>query len=329
MRFTSLALIILLFLAAGCGTPTPAATPTPAPTATPAATATPLPGEVLLVTSGVTDPALLASAQETLTRLASGSGYTLKALPAATPADLGSQVVVAVFLAPPADLPSLLSTAPQTQFVVVSPTELPPASNLSVVIANPEYQAFLAGYTAILLSNDWRAGGLLPGGTPENDLLLQSFVNGGAYFCGTCSPLYPPYMNFPILGTLPVGSDPNAWIGMANQLLANRLNVMYVSPEAASPELFNFLASQNLVILGTGAPPDSAGSRYAGSVIQDPITPIETLWPDLTSGKGGSTVAADLLFAHVNPALFSEGRQLQAEEVIEMLRKGLILTRNP
>ena len=123
MRFASLTLIIMLFLVAGCGTPTPAATPTPAPTATPAATATPLPGEVLLVTNGVTDPALLASAQETLTRLATGSGYTLKMLPTATPADLGAQVVVAVFLAPPTDLPALLSSAPQTQFVVVSPTE--------------------------------------------------------------------------------------------------------------------------------------------------------------------------------------------------------------
>jgi hypothetical protein len=329
MRFVSLVFILSLLIFAGCGTPTPAATPTPAPSPTPATTATPLPGEVLLVTSGVSDPALLSSAQETLTRLTSGSGYTLKTLPSATSADLGSQVVVAVFLAPPADLPALLSASPQTQFVIVSTAELPQAANLSVVIANPQYQAFLAGYTAILLSNDWRAGGLLPGGTPENDLLQQSFVNGGAYFCGTCSPLYPPYMNFPIQGALPAGSNPNAWIAMANQLLANRLNVMYVSPDAASPELFNFLASQNLVILGAGAPPDSAAARYAGSVIQDPITPIETLWPDLTSGKGGSTVAADLLFAHVNPALFSEGRQHQAEQVIEFLRSGLILTQNP
>jgi hypothetical protein len=104
---------------------------------------------------------------------------------------------------------------------------------------------------------------------------------------------------------------------------------MYVSPEAASPELFNSLASQNLVILGAGTPPESAASRYAGSVIQDPITPIETLWPDLTSGKGGSTVAADLLFAHVNPTLFSEGRQNQAEELIAQLRDGIILTWNP
>ncbi len=250
-------------------------------------------------------------------------------LPSATSADLASQVVVAVFLAPPADLPALLSAAPQTQFVVVSPTGLPQAPNLSVVLANPEYQSFLAGYTAILLSNDWRAGGLLPGGTPENDLLQQSFVNGGAYFCGTCSPLYPPYLNFPIQGSLPAGSDANAWIGMANQLMASRLNVMYVSNDAASPELYNYLVSQNLVILGAGTPPDSAAARYAGSVIQDPITPIETLWPDLTSGKGGSTVAADLLFAHVNPALFSEGRQHQAEQVIEQLRDGLILTKNP
>jgi hypothetical protein len=329
MRIASLALIVLLILVAGCGTPTPAATPIAAPTSTPAATATPLPGEVLLVTNGVTDPALLSFAQETLTRLASGSGYTLKVLPAATPADLAPQVVVAVFLAPPADLPALLSATPQTQFVVVSPAELPQSENLSVILANPQDQAFLAGYTAILLSNDWRAGGLLPGGTPEDDLLQQSFVNGGAYFCGTCSPLYPPYMNFPIQGSLPAGSDANAWIGMSNQLMANRLNVMYVSPEAASPELYNYLASQNLVILGAGTPPESDAARYAGSVIQDPITPIETLWPDLTSGKGGTTVAADLLFAHVNSTLLSEGRQHQAEQLIEQLRNGLILTRNP
>ncbi len=128
MRFASLALIVLFILAAGCGTPTPAATPTAVPTPTPAATATPLPGEVLLVTDGVTDPELLSSAQETLTRLASGSGFTLKVLPTATPADLAPQVVVAVFLAPPADLANLLTTSPQTQFVVVSPVDLPSCS---------------------------------------------------------------------------------------------------------------------------------------------------------------------------------------------------------
>jgi hypothetical protein len=174
MRIASLALIVLLILTAGCGTPTPTATPTAAPTPTPAATATPLPGEVLLVSNAVTDPALLSSAQETLTRLATGSGYTLKVVPAATSADLTPQVVIAVFLAPPADLANLLTISPQTQFVVVSPAELPQAANLSVILDNPEYQVFLAGYSAILLSNDWRAGGLLPGGTPEYDLLQQS-----------------------------------------------------------------------------------------------------------------------------------------------------------
>lgn len=329
MRFASLVLLLTLLLAAGCSPSTPAATPTPLPPPTPAATATALSGEVLLVTQGVSDPALIASAQETLNRLAAGSGFTLQVKESASAADLTPQVVVAVFLAPPADLTALLSASPQTQFVVISPVKLPDAPNLSTVVANPQDQAFLAGYTAIILSNDWRAGGLLPGGTPETDLLQQSFVNGGAYFCGTCSPLYPPYMNFPILGTLPLGSDPNAWIAMANQLLANRLNVMYVSPEAASPELYNFLVSQNLVILGTSTPPPGTEARYAGSVVQDPITPIETLWPDLVAGVGGKTITADLLFAHVNPALFSEGRQHQAEEVIEQLRNGLILTQNP
>jgi hypothetical protein len=329
MRFASLALIAILFLGAACGGAAPTATPTSTPVPTLEFTATPLPGEVLLVTQGVTDPDLLSAAQETLTRLATGSGLTLQVKDSVSPADLSPQVVIAVFLAPPADLAGFLSASPQTQFVVVSPAELPQSENLSVILANPQDQAFLAGYTAILLSNDWRAGGLLPGGTPETDLMQQSFLNGGAYFCGTCSPLYPPYMNFPIQASLPTGSDPNAWIGMANQLLANRLNVMYVSQQAASPELYDFLVSQNLTLLGGTTPPQSAESRYAGSVIQDPITPIETLWPDLTSGKGGSTVAADMLFTHVNPALFSEGRQHQAEQVIEQLRNGLIQTRNP
>lgn len=329
MRFVTWVLIAILFLTAGCVEQTPLPTPTPTVVPTPEFTATPLPGEVLLVTQGVTDPDLFSAAQETLNRLATGSGLILVVKESVTSDEIPPQVVIAVFLATPPDLAALTTGASQTQFVVVSPVELPVAPNLSVILANPENLNFLAGYTAILLSNDWRAGGLLPGGIPEANLLQQAFLNGGAYFCGTCSPIYPPYLNFPIQTALPPGSDPNAWIGMANQLMAYRLNVMYVSPEAASPELYDFLVSQKLVLLGTGTPPESAATRYAGSVIQDPIPPIETLWPDLIAGIGGKTMNADLLFTKVNPTLLTEGLQRQAEEVISQLREGLILTRNP
>lgn len=316
--------ITLILAACGGGSETPLEkTLTPTPEATATITPIPLPDTVVLVTQGITDPSDLPRIQQAVSDLAVSSGFAMETRDTLTMVDLGSHLKIVIFLAVPADLANMLAAAPQTQFVVFASSELIPAANLSVIQSNPQYQAFLAGYASAILAADWRAAGLLP--TDASGNLPQVFENGGNYYCGTCSPIYPPYVKFPLVGALPSGSDANAWIGAASQLIPNTIHVFYVAQQAASAELYNYLVSQNVFLLGGASPLPEAQPRWAGTIREDIVVPLQALWPQLTAGTGGQSIAANLIFTDVNPGFLSEGRLNAINEIIPLLRQGLIL----
>lgn len=300
-------------------TPTIVVTPTPQDTATP----TPMPEKVVLVAPNE-NTALAQAAHATLAELAPSGGLQLEVRPAIGPSDIAPEWKVVVLLAVQANLPELLAAAPQTQFVVVSPVALESGANLTVIHQDPTLQAFLAGYMAEVLAADWRAAGLLPSDSQAGSQLEEAFRNGGNYFCGTCNMLYPPYVRFPLVGSLPSGSDAQAWQSAAETLEQSTIYVIYVAPEASSPELMSYLAQKGLTILGGQTPPDEARANYAGTVSSDVLVALQELWPAVLAGNGGQSVSARLQISDVNPALLPPGRQLLAEGVIKDLESGLL-----
>lgn len=318
---TAFLLITMLLAACGGGESPVAATSTLPPAATPTVTPTPLPPTVVLVTQGAADPADLPRIQQAVGELAVTSGFVLETRETITSADLGAHQKVVILLAPPAELGSLVSAAPETQFAVMASGDQLQAPNLSLIQTQPEMRAFLAGYAATILAADWRAMGLLPG----NSSLPQAFENGGHYYCGTCSPVYPPYVKFPLVGAMPAGSDAGSWISAASQLIPGTIYVAYVDPTAASPELYNYLVSQNVLLLGGTSPLPEALPRWAATLREDIVVPLQELWPQLAAGSGGQVVKASLVFTDVNPAFFSDGRLNSINEIIPVLRRGLIL----
>lgn len=300
-------------------TPTLVVTPTPEETAT----LTPMPEKVILVAPDENAPQAQA-AHATLAELAPLGGLQLEVRPAIGPSDIAPEWKVVVLLAVQANLPELLAAAPQTQFVVISPVALEPGANLTVIRQDPTLQAFLAGYMAEVLASDWRAAGLLPSDTQAGSQLEEAFRNGGNYFCGICNVLYPPYVHFPLVGSLPSGSDAQAWQSAAETLEQSTIYVIYVAPEASSPELMSYLAQKGLTILGGRTPPVEARSSYAGTVSSDVLAALKELWPEILAGNGGQAVSARLQISDVNPALLSPGRQLLAEGVMEDLESGLL-----
>ena len=155
---------VLCLILAGCSgageqspTPTLAATqtavPTVQPSATPIPTATALPGRlVLLSPPGAQNVAL----EKVLLAEAQKAGLILDKREALQASDLDVSARVVVALSQPPNLAELQAAAPQAQFLVVSPDALEPNDHLSVLRTQPEQLAFAAGFTAAMLSADWR-----------------------------------------------------------------------------------------------------------------------------------------------------------------------------
>jgi hypothetical protein len=315
-RLSATRLLALTFLFAlllsSCSPAAPAATSTPtlpASTQTPAATLTPTqPPERIYVISS--DAAILAVVQ------AAAEGTSVEQRDAIQPADLDPAVKLVFFATPPANLADLLTASPQTQFIVVSPTDLPQAANLSVIRQRPENKAFLAGFLGIMITNDYRIGGLVPAGAN----LPQAFINGGAYFCGLCSPYYAPVVHFPIAAEVPAGSPASDWVNALTELNKSVLFGVYVSPEASSPEIYSALADKRMLIIGGGqTPPDNLKELWAASLADDLQTPLKALFPQALSGKGGVVVPIGVLITDVNPDLLSPGRQALVQQALDDL----------
>lgn len=335
-------LILLLAILLGACTPRPASlpsttqaaetqpaavTPDAAPSATPQPSPTPQPGKVILVAPVGSDS---AAVQAALAELSEAEGLDLEMLTDLQPAALGQDARVVVLLAPPANLPELLAAAPQAQFAVISGVDLPGAGNLTVIRWRPEYQAFLGGYIAVLLSKDWRAGALLPADGPLGAGLKDALKNGGSYFCGVCAPGWPLYLAYPQAVELPAASDGAAWQSAAAGLFDNaKVESYYLAAEAYRTEVFEYLQSRvqfdkTLLLVGAQTPPDSLRAQWAATVGFDAAAALRQALPDMLTGKGGAVVEAPLALSDVNPNALGEGRQRLVRELAEELRKGMV-----
>ncbi|MBE0699743.1 MAG: hypothetical protein IH586_22685, partial [Anaerolineaceae bacterium] len=260
--------------------------------------------------------------------LAGASGLLLETQTDLQPAGLDQNVRIVVAVSPPANLNDLLSAAPQTQFAVISGVDLPQANNLSVIRWRPESQAFLGGFISVLLSTDWRSGGLLPSDGPLGAGLQDAFVNGGRYFCGVCAPGWPLGLTYPQAAPLPASSDGPAWQAAAAGLFDNsKVEAFYLAPEAYRSEVFDYLQGKDqfgkvLLVVGALPPPDSLRGSWAATLSFDTLAPLRQAWPDLISGKGGSVIEAPLVLNDVNSANLGEGRLRLVKDLIEELRTG-------
>jgi hypothetical protein len=316
---------IVVFVSA-CGrlivtvTPTvPVATASPVPTAT----STALPGKVIFVQSSsfVGD---INSIQTTVADQAASSGLLFETRETIQPADITSDWKVVLLLSAPDNLNELLTSSPQTRFVVVTPDELQASTNLNVIRIRPEKLAFLAGYITELVSDDWRGAGLLASDGKTSNEELQAFVNGGQYWCGTCSPAHPPYVLFPLYSTQPSNADWTTWQAGVDQLIANRLSDIYISNQAASAELLAYLAGKGIKLIGVGTPSQEILGNWVTTITWNISDPIKQHWPEIVSNQSGQSYDAALMLTNVNSEWMTVGRLRLVEEVAAALQQGLV-----
>jgi len=331
MKKTFLLLVLLASLLAACANTSPApATPSPAAATQPAGstplaasptpappTATSAPGKVLLVAPDSAGAAVGAKLKE----LAAASKFTLQSQASLTASDLTPEVRIVVLLAAPDGLSDLIASAPKVQFLALGLPNLQAGSNLSLITAQPEQVAFVAGFIATIISEDWRSAGLLPDAPAS---LQDAFLNGGRYYCGRCIPIHGPIVLFPLASALPAGSSLDAWQTAVTQLQTKILETVYVDPSISSPDLLSLLAKQNLVLVGGLPPTLDIASQWAATVSLDFAAPLAALWPTLVQGKGGQTSAAAVQVTDINPALLTPGKQRLLQDVITGLQSGTI-----
>lgn len=298
-----------------------AASPSAAPTPTTQAS------KVLLVSPA---DAGAQAVQAALTELGKPSGLSVELRPALQKADLTPDIKVAVLLSAPADLADLVSAAPQVQFITVAAADLPAAPNLTVIRTRLENQAFIAGFISVLLSTDFRAAALLPTDGPLGATLKDAFVNGSHYFCGVCAPGWPLKVYYPQVVEQPSASDGPTWqAAAAAPFDSAKVEVYYVSAEAARPEVIAFLQGKTqldkpVLLVGNLPPPEELKSQWAATVGFDLPALLRQIWPDVQAGKGGTTVDAPLLVDNVNADFLGSGRMRLVNNLIDEIKAGRV-----
>ncbi len=311
-----------------------APTQTPQPVEQPTAVDTPVPQpvskRVVLVAPAGSDLHQVQQVQQVLSELAGASQMGVETHEALQAADLSADTAVTVWLESPANLSELAASAPQTVFIVFTPLEIQAGANISVIRLKTEFQAFVGGFVAVLISPNWRAAGLLPADGPLGGGLADAFVNGGRYFCGVCAPGWPLGEYYPQVGSQPSASNGAVWQSSAASLFdEKKVDAYYLSAQAAKSEVITYLAGKDqfgtpVRVVGEASPPAELANQWAASVVFDLGEGLRLAWSEAAAGKGGVTVDAPVMVENVNPDHLGEGRLRLVKELIEEIKAGRI-----
>jgi hypothetical protein len=316
----------------GGKTPTPGVpSSTPIPTASPTPTITPL---TILVLSTDLTQADSDRYQTLVYDLAKANGMRFQVRNVLTPADLaleGTALKVVVALPPDPGLSELTAAAPGVQFLTVGIPDIAAAPNLSSVGAAgfpADQQAFLAGYIAGMIAQEWKAGVLYQKDTTSGEAARNAFANGFVFYCGACrNPLFPqPAGIYPYLIGIPIDAPERDYTGYADWLIRNFVKVAYVDPQVATSDLLSYMAQSGILLISQTLPGEDLRSNWVASIQPDLTSALQSIFPELVAGKGGVVVSTPLFLTEVNPDLLSDAKLRLAQEVLTGLQNGTIGT---
>ena len=335
MRMKFVSLIVLIFLA-GCSlpgdkTPTEVNPSDPSPTEVVTEVKTPTsssPLAILVIPSDMPkkESDLYQAAINDLA-VASGLRFQVRNSLTATDFEFEPNLKIVVAFPPDPGLSQLAADAPQVQFLAVTIPDLEAAVNLSVVGAQGtpiENQAFLAGYIASMLSQDFRVGIINQKDTPTAALASAAFFNGMTFYCGLCNPKFPPWYEYPVHSDIPSDVPQSQYRFYADPLKNYQADYAYVLPALADIDLLDALAQYDINIISESMPADRLASNWVVSIQPEVIPAIQSIWLDLMEGRSGQDLLLPLFLADVNPNLLSTGKQADVQQVLDRLQRGEI-----
>lgn len=297
----------LLIVISGCkpGQTTPE---TIAPTQPPTAAVTPEPTaptqKLILV-----DPSGTTSAEITtfLTDFAVSNGLDFETSAVDALPVPGEETRIVIYLSEPENLQSIVSSAPQTQFIVAGSADPAGVNNLSVIKSQPQDLAFMGGYLTTLIAWDWRSGGLIANDTALGAGYLDAFENGGRYVCGQCTPYYAPYYYFPLVLEESSTAGAGGWLAQVNSLNEYYVDTVFVDPSAALPEVLDALATGEYTLIGNAGTP--MPERFTALLDYDLLPGLSQLLPQALNGSGGQVIGAQVKIASfTNSKLITPGK---------------------
>jgi len=322
--------VVIALVLTACSTSTPAPTNTPVPTDTPiippTLTATPVVPLAILVVPPDLDPEISNLYQKTVYDLAQASGLRFQVRNTLSPADLEPGLKIVITLPPDPGIVALAAAAPQVQFLAINVPGMTAGGNISVLGDNTQsaIAAFLAGYTAALITDDYRIGMIIPKDNADALRALNAFASGRTFYCGTCRPFYYLPWDFPQYIEIPADQDKDTYDSFADILMLQyKVRTIYLYPDIAIPELYNYIGTTGYYMIGTVSP-EQRPAGWVMTISPDVIKAIQNAWPQLLAGQGGVTVQSPLGLSDVDPNLLSPGKQRLVQQVLDDLQAGRI-----
>jgi hypothetical protein len=330
LRIVILMLMVGLVLTACAGANEPAASPTPIPTDTPIVppTLTPTPAVPLavLVLPADMDTETSDIYQKTVYDLTQASGMRFQVRNSFTLADLEPGLKIVIALPPDPGIMELASAAPDVQFLTINIPGITSGGNVSVLGSNSQSNiaAFLAGYTASMLTDDYRIGMLMPKDNADAIQSLNSFTNGRRFYCGLCRPNFFYNWSYPQYLEIGAEQDVNDYDAFADILILQyRVQTIFIHPDIYTQDLVDYIGTTGTYMIGTTSP-EQRPAGWIMTIQPDTIQAIQAAWPSLVAGEGGITVQSPLGLSDVDPVLLSPGKQDDVMEILDKLQKGLI-----
>jgi hypothetical protein len=313
-------------------------TSVPAPTVIPTSTSVPTPETPLAILVLPTDMEKSASDayQKTVYDLAQQSGMRFQVRNTFSASDIEPGLRIVIVLPPDPGISAIATTAPDVQFLAINIPGVGAGGNVSVLAGNGlvDVPAFLAGYTAAILSDDFRIGMILPKDNPNAQHAARAFANGAAYHCGLCNS-YRLYLDpngiairYPQYAEIPSAEDPSRLGGWANYLVGSlKVNAVYVYPDPTIEvrQLYDSLGQTGVQIIGTTLP-DPRPAGWVMGIQADATRAIQVAWPELAAGRGGQSVPSPLGLADIDPNFLTPGKQRLIQKVLDDLQAGRIAT---
>lgn len=332
MRLRFIIFIVIAVALSACGAGGSDGTATPAPTDPPlipptptSTTASPL---AILVLPADLDPDTSNLYQTTVYDLAQAFGLRFQVRNTLTVAELEPGLQVVIALPPDPGIAALAAAAPQVQFLAINIPEVAASGNISVLgnNAQTDVSAFLAGYTASLITEDYRIGMMMPRDNPDALRALNAYANGMKFSCGTCRPVLFYSWAYPQYVEISAEEDPANYNAYADILILQyKVETIFLHPGIATSDLMNYIGTTGVSMIGTVSPePRPAG--WVMTIQPDVIQAIQNAWPGLVSGQGGVNVQSPLGLADIDESLLSPGKQRDVEQKLSDLQAGLIST---
>lgn len=336
-KFIIFCILLVSIILSACGGGQPANIPTSTvaiPTATtqpPTETPVPVANKVLIGSASTLQQDQFQGILQTIQDLSQKSGWQVDQIEAITKDEVAAranELKVVVTFPPDPGLSEMATAYPAITFISVGINGLADMTNLYQVAPqgfHPEWEGYLAGYIAAILTDDWRIGMLSQAGSPEAASAATGFYNGGVMYCGLCNPELPPYTDYPYTQEINAGSTQAEWQPLVDSFIQKQVKTAYVYPTVASSEVMLYLAQNSVRIISSTPPPAGLESVWIAVIKSDYAAPIISAWTDFTTDLPAGKYSVQIKITPVDGTLLSDGKMKWVNQVITDLTNGNLM----